>query len=700
MTNYYKELNLDRTLGIGEINNELTRQERTWHQREVTMPEKARKMLTLIDEARNIFKTDASRREYDKDLDNRDIPKEILDPEEERKLALKKWKEEACSYYNNKQYDLARTAIEKSFLYLDAKGNNDDIYALAADIYREAGDKRLALDYINKAIVDAPDIAAYYTSKALVYEGMSFYDQMKELLYTAIAKAEARDDTSAKAQALGALAFTLYYRDHDEEQAERFALEADRLGDFWGNARRVLTDIEAKKEENRRAEEEERKKEQYERIYQEALKESDRNDPEVLEKAAKKFEAISQYKDSEQKANEMQKRASYIRELRRLEEETRRKSERWKRIIKKVALYSGIVVGAMVLVALLYTKILKPAVENPKHYNAAVSCLKNEHIEEAAIEFGKAGTYKDAKEQSMSLWKKLTKPNVITLGDGFIVGLKSDGTVVSTQLNESWWSISPGYHHTVAEFNVTNWSDIVSISTGYHHTVGLKRDGTVVATGDNSDNQCSVDKWKNIVQVVTGSRCTIGLKADGTVVYVGEKSRRQNVCKKWKDIVQIWYADGEVFGKTVDGSIVGTRSVKEFETIEGIEKISYSDGCGFLVLTRNHNVCFLPSQYNRQENMSSVEKWENIIDIDGGMGNAVGLKNSGTVTWAGSGEDGQNNVASWSDIVFVTTEDGTTVGVKKDGTLIITSNKYRDYIYKYEDALTWSDIMTPDVSTD
>ena len=36
---------------------------------------------------------------------------------------------------------------------------------------------------------------------------------------------------------------------------------------------------------------------------------------------------------------------------------------------------------------------------------------------------------------------------------------------------------------------------IVSISAGTSHTVGLKKDGTVVAVGDNYNGQCNVDKW-------------------------------------------------------------------------------------------------------------------------------------------------------------------------------------------------------------
>jgi hypothetical protein len=51
--------------------------------------------------------------------------------------------------------------------------------------------------------------------------------------------------------------------------------------------------------------------------------------------------------------------------------------------------------------------------------------------------------------------------------------------------------------------------------------VGLKSDGTVVATGDNAVGECNVGNWTNIVQVSAGGQYTAGLKADGTVVSVG-----------------------------------------------------------------------------------------------------------------------------------------------------------------------------------
>ena len=48
------------------------------------------------------------------------------------------------------------------------------------------------------------------------------------------------------------------------------------------------------------------------------------------------------------------------------------------------------------------------------------------------------------------------------------------------------------------ECNTDNWENIMVVSAGWYHTVGLKSDGTVVATGENSRGECDVDMWSNI----------------------------------------------------------------------------------------------------------------------------------------------------------------------------------------------------------
>ena len=54
--------------------------------------------------------------------------------------------------------------------------------------------------------------------------------------------------------------------------------------------------------------------------------------------------------------------------------------------------------------------------------------------------------------------------------------------------------------------------------------MGLKADGTVVATGWNGDGRCDVDNWIDIVQVDAGSAHTVGLRGDGTVVAAGDNT--------------------------------------------------------------------------------------------------------------------------------------------------------------------------------
>ena len=69
---------------------------------------------------------------------------------------------------------------------------------------------------------------------------------------------------------------------------------------------------------------------------------------------------------------------------------------------------------------------------------------------------------------------------------------------------------------------VAGWRDIVDVAAGSGHAVGLRADGTVVATGDNRRGQCGVSGWTDIVQVAAGYDHTVGLRSDGTVVAVGD----------------------------------------------------------------------------------------------------------------------------------------------------------------------------------
>ena len=87
-------------------------------------------------------------------------------------------------------------------------------------------------------------------------------------------------------------------------------------------------------------------------------------------------------------------------------------------------------------------------------------------------------------EESLREVSDWTNIVTITAGDQHVVGIRADRTVVA---------VYAGYRG-----DVSNWSNIVAISAGSFHTVGLRADGTVVATGLNEDGQCNVTEWNNI----------------------------------------------------------------------------------------------------------------------------------------------------------------------------------------------------------
>ncbi|MCR5185945.1 MAG: hypothetical protein K6D97_02365 [Clostridia bacterium] len=68
MKDYYKELEIDRNLTTEEINKKLVELNVIWTKRSNINQEKAMPKLLLVYEAQNVFKTDASRREYDRSL--------------------------------------------------------------------------------------------------------------------------------------------------------------------------------------------------------------------------------------------------------------------------------------------------------------------------------------------------------------------------------------------------------------------------------------------------------------------------------------------------------------------------------------------------------------------------------------------------------------------------------------------------------
>ena len=275
-------------------------------------------------------------------------------------------------------------------------------------------------------------------------------------------------------------------------------------------------------------------------------------------------------------------------------------------------------------------------------YQEAKALLDTGEYGKAMIKF--AGLdYKDStklfQKAKENYW--VTQQLPLAAGDYHTLGLRSDGTVVATGNNGS------------GQCDVSGWRDIVAAAAGYYHTVGLRSDGTLVATGDNDVGQYNVSGWRNIVAVAVGGSHTVGLRSDGTVIATGRNDEGQCNVSSWKDIVAVAAGGAHTVGLRSDGTVIAA----------GYDSYGQCD----------------------------VSGWTDIVAVAAGSSYTVGLRSDGTVVATGTNVWGQCNVSSWRDILAVAAGDEHTVGLRSDGTVVATGYNSSGQC----DVSGWTDIRTP-----
>ena len=303
-------------------------------------------------------------------------------------------------------------------------------------------------------------------------------------------------------------------------------------------------------------------------------------------------------------------------------------------------------------------KTYKAAVENTLCERERVAPCQNMLIVTPWHVFGLKDDWTVLSARNNDLLESLPQSNVfgwteitaIAASDGHTIGLKADGTVVAAGCNEN------------GECNVSDWTDIKAIAAGgtYHielapkgrnkyyiersttHSVGLKANGTVVATGYNKYGQCNVSEWEDVIAIAAGRRCSVGLKKDGTVLATGDvKSKSLEELSSWKDIIAIGTGGSSIIGLQANGKIVASGS-----------NSYWYDAC---------------------------VKWEGIIEFACDEKYIMGLKADGTVLSCGNTPShiGVMNPSEWTEIVAVSASEKSAVGLKRDGRLIISTRAYR-----------------------
>ena len=390
------------------------------------------------------------------------------------------------------------------------------------------------------------------------------------------------------------------------------------------------------------------------------------------EYAIKLLESISGWKNADEliiecknKIEELKAKAEAERiERERKAEIARIDAEKRAKRNKKIAIISTIVACVAIAFVVVLNTVIIPYVD----YNNAVSLMKDGKYTEALSIFYGLNGYKDSAEK----FRLLIPNETISTGLLHTVGLKSDGTVVATGSNDD------------GQCDVSNWTDIVSVSAGYYHTIGLKSDGTVVATGRNKNGQCDVSDWTDIVSVSAGSYQTIGLKSDGTVVATGWNDEGQCDVSDWTDIVSVTAGSNHTVGVKSDGTVVATglNDEGECDVSDWTDIVAVSAGF-FHTLGVKSDGTVVATGLNYY-GVCDVSDWTDIVSVSAGETHTVGLKSDGTVVATGSNRNGQCAVSNWTDIVSVSAGETHTLGVKSDGTVVATNESVQSGVESWK----------------
>ena len=303
-----------------------------------------------------------------------------------------------------------------------------------------------------------------------------------------------------------------------------------------------------------------------------------------------------------------------------------------KKVGRKVAFFAIFFVIIFGLAS--YFLVLEPHLVQTKKiqaYNEATILLKEKDYARASGYFKKAEGYLDAclLYKHTLAYSKSESPDISAKVSHTAV-LRSNNTVVCVGYQE----------FTSYCLDTKLWTNIIAVSTGEAHTVGLKNDGTVIATNfapksKFNKGQCDVQSWENIVQISANSYYTLGLKENGSVAFAGECDGIEEV-SKWKDIVAISAGGNFAIGLTKHGTVVSTPIANSSENF----------------------------------GQSETGSWKNVTQISAGKFHSVGLTKSGGVLACGNNNFSQINTLSFADIDFVCATHFDTYLLTKSGEII------------------------------
>ena len=284
------------------------------------------------------------------------------------------------------------------------------------------------------------------------------------------------------------------------------------------------------------------------------------------------------------------------------------------------------------------------------------------------------GTVVSTNKEVSSKVKGWTDIRYISANSGKLVGVRSDGTVLTSDPED------------ILFCGTDKWTDIAKVYCGDEQVVGLKNDGTLTVSDTSHDNLGTVQGWHDITAIAGSFHDAFGLRSDGTVVSAGMNSWNNGDVSDWTDIVAISAGDYHTVGLRSDGTVVTTipsdgdsgsellRKVEEWTDIAAV----YAGNCRTIGIKKDGTVLFagISNVGDWDDNgdfimPDELSNWKNIVSVSSNNSYIFGVRSNGKAVSLGYDDEYTIDVSRWKDVVAVSAYECRCMGLRKNGTVYI-----------------------------
>lgn len=282
------------------------------------------------------------------------------------------------------------------------------------------------------------------------------------------------------------------------------------------------------------------------------------------------------------------------------------------------------------------------------------------------------------------------KPKIVG-GNGYVIGLDSDGTCRLVESAGDFAETNASYSHRTG---ANSWTGIVDVATAGAVVVGLKKDGSCVALGLNLSNNevAKITAWNNVRLIAGNCYGIVALKTDGTIVISGSDDWKATNTSGWNDVIKLGLPTPDdmrtvVLGLKKDGTVISSNSTSPVLT--NVVDMATSDNQA--IFLKKDGTCE-SKLYNYSIGdtgfATSVSGWKDIVAINtfrnwqNRIAGTIGLKKDGTIVYTTTDHYKDFDFSSMKDLKYASVAYIALMGIKKDGTAIYIGYNSEDKFYK------------------